>query len=327
MKCACKKLEKRSVKNLNCVACSIDSDDIFYYQKKVLIKEFNPEFENLSFLYRNIIGKVIRRFLCLKFFSILIGRYFDSLHSIRSIEPFIKKYSLDMTDYEKVNYKSFNEFFVRKLCKGARDIDNRQNSLISPCDGKLFILPVINEKSIFYCKELKFNFDEFVGGREKAQQFIGGSLMIFRLAPYDYHRFHFPIDCIPANVVPINGKLESVNPFVYKQGIQVLTKNERHSILLRSESFGLMLMIAVGALCVGKIVETYLPNEPVFKGDEAGYFMFGGSTITLIVPPLTIIFDNEFIEHSKQGFETAVKMGQRIGELQPNVSFHRKEHV
>lgn len=290
--------------------------EIFYYQNETLVQEVNPEFTKLTFLYAHPLGRLVRQILKFKMLSKVIGRYYDSPRSVRSIEKFIKQYNINMTDYEQKTYVSFNDFFARKLKSGVRVIDTNPNIITSPCDGKLFVIPNITSNATFYLKELPFNLDRFLGSATRAERYTGGTLMIFRLAPYDYHRFHFPIDCIATQVQSINGKLESVNPFVYKQGIQVLTENERHLIELQTMHHGPILMIPVGAFCVGKIIETYQPNQYVKKGDEAGYFMFGGSTVVLVIPPGKIKLEQRFIEHSAQGFETAVSMGQAIGSLQ-----------
>lgn len=289
---------------------------IFYYQDGKLIQETNPELGKLTFFYTNPIGQFIRQFMKLRAFSKIVGCYYDSKRSTRSIEPFIKQYALDMSEYEEKTYTSFNDFFARKLKTEARTIDTRSSVVASPCDGKLFVIPNISNTVTFYLKDLPFNLEKFVGNAQQAQQYEGGTLMIFRLAPYDYHRFHFPIDCTPSQAIVINGTLESVNPVAYKSGIQVLTENERHLIELKSQNHGTALMFPVGAMCVGKITETYTAEAEVKKGDESGFFSFGGSTIVLLFPPGKITLPDQFIKHSALGLETAVKMGEPVADFQ-----------
>jgi phosphatidylserine decarboxylase len=113
--------------------------------------------------------------------------------------------------------------------------------------------------------------------------------------------------------IVIPGIFDSVNPLVYNAGYQPLLSNERHIIKLHTEKFDTVLMIPVGAMLVGKIVETYVPQKCVVKGDEAGYFAFGGSTIVLLFKQKIIMPDALFLENSLRGCETVVKMGQAVG--------------
>ena len=140
-------------------------------------------------------------------------------------------------------------------------------------------------------------------------------MMLFRLAPYDYHRFHFPVDCFATKSKNINGILESVNPIVYKSGIQPLTENERQIIILKNDVFGEIVVVLVGAMFVGKIVQTYLPDKNYKKGEEIGYFEFGGSSIVVLVKKDALKIKENFIKNSQEGFETEVKMGQSINEF------------
>ena len=147
-----------------------------------------------------------------------------------------------------------------------------------------------------------------------AKKYEGGTLLIFRLAPYDYHRFYFPFDCIPGLIVKIKGKYDSVNPIVFKSGYQPITENKRHLIILKTKNFGEVAMVPVGAICVGKIIETFTENQDYDKGDEAGYFSFGGSTVVLAFEKGKVSIDPKFVEHSKAGYETQVLFGERIGQ-------------
>ena len=137
-------------------------------------------------------------------------------------------------------------------------------------------------------------------------------MLLFRLAPQDYHRFHFPFDCVPSKVKFIHGKLESVNPVVYQSGVQPLTENERHLITLNSQNFGHVQFVPVGAMVVGKIVETFTPNLFYNKGAEAGYFAFGGSSIVMIFKKYEIKVADKILHNSQNNIETAIKMGQPV---------------
>lgn len=244
------------------------------------------------------------------------GTFYDSRKSISHIAPFVDTYDISMDDFivPTGGYQSFNDFFIRKLKPDTRSIDRSAHTITAPADSKVYVIANISTDTTFFVKHLPFNLEKFLGSADLAQQYRDGTLMIFRLAPYDYHRFHFPVDCTPSAPHTIPGKFESVNPISFKSGIQPLTENERQITYLATEKFDTIAMVAVGAMMVGKIVPTFNPHNVYKKGDEAGYFAFGGSTVVLLFKKGTIKPLPLFLQHSSQGIETAVLMGQTIGE-------------
>ena len=153
---------------------------------------------------------------------------------------------------------------------------------------------------------------KFLGNDQAAKRFDGGALMVFRLAPYHYHRFHFPFDCVPGLARRISGGLDSVNPVVYKNGHMPLLENERILTFLQSERFGSVAMVSVGALAVGRITNLYDHGGKYKKGDEMGYFSFGGSTIVLLFEKDKICINEKILENSTQNIETSVLMGEGL---------------
>lgn len=287
-----------------------------YYQNQTLITEKNPTFDGLIFLYKNWFGRLIRPLATNKFIAYLIGRYQNSPHSRHQIADFIRRFGVDMTDaLQRVDqYTCFNDFFTRKLNPGTRPIDSTPHGLVSPADSKLFVIPVLTEQTTFFVKQHTFDLKRFLGSADLAQTFAGGTLLQFRLAPADYHRFHFPASGIITYHERINGILESVNPFVFIQGYQPLTENERQVIILETEEFGPLAIIIVGATLVGSINFTYDKAAQYHtKGDEMGYFAFGGSTVVVLTQPGVLATQDIFIKHSNEGYETAVQMGQLVG--------------
>lgn len=289
---------------------------IAYYQEQELVIETNPAFNLLRFLYTHPVGKALKIFLTRRWLCRAAGSYHNSHRSTKDITPFIKQHHINMDDFVQPadGYQSFNDFFTRTLKPHARPIDQDPNIITSPADAKIYIVPNISTDTLFFVKHKPFNLAKFLGNAELAEQYKNGMLIIFRLAPYDYHRFHFPADGIPSSPQTIRGAFESVNPISLKSGVQPLTENERQIVLLKTDFFDTIAMVAVGAMMVGKIVHTFTPNIACKKGDEAGYFAFGGSTIVLLFKHNTIKPLPLLLQHSLQGFETAVKMGQAIGE-------------
>lgn len=292
------------------------AEHIMYYRGDRLVTEINPARSYLQFLYQCFLGRITRVLLSCRLVARLAGIYKDSALSRHEIEPFIKTYDIAMHEYQipEAGYGSFNEFFIRAFRPGVRQINNNPLLITSPADAKVYIIPNITTESVFFVKHQPFNLEQFLGSVSLAQEYAHGLLMIFRLAPYDYHRFHFPVDCVPSAPRVINGCLESVNPTAFKAGIQPLITNQRELILLKTERFDTIAMIPVGAMMVGKIVQTYTPNLAYKKGAETGYFAFGGSTVVLLFKPGVIDPIDTFIRHSLQGLETAVKMGEAINQ-------------
>lgn len=269
----------------------------------------------LSFLYTNSIGKMVRTCLTKPWASSLAGWFCDRKVSSWWIPSFVKTYQIDMNEAQKpiATYATFNEFFIRKLKPDVRQFDTHPNAVISPADGTIFVLTPISQTMHFPVKECHFNLATFLGDARLAQEYEGGTLILLRLAPWDYHRFHFPIACIPSRAQRIKGSYESVNPIAYMCGVQPLTQNERHVMILNTDHFDTVCMVSVGALFVGAIKETYIPQKKYTKGDEAGYFCFGGSTAVLVFKKDTIMLCQDYVEHSQQGKEMPIKMGRTIG--------------
>ncbi len=270
---------------------------------------------SLHFLYKNTVGKIVRSCLTKPWASSLAGWMCDKRFSAYYIKPFINTYAINMHESENpiAHFKTFNEFFIRRLNPTARPFDNHPATVISPADGTLMVIENISQNMLFPVKESKFDLTTFLGDQKLAQEFEGGTLLLFRLAPWDYHRFHFPITCTPSKATRIKGIFESVHPLAYFSGIQPLTQNERHLTLLKTDHFGEVAMLSVGALFVGAIKETYIADSKHKKGDEAGYFCFGGSTIVLVFKKNTLKIKPEYIQSTKKGIETPLKMGTTIG--------------
>ena len=291
-------------------------EPVRYYRNNVLVEEYNPSFGLLNFLYSKKLGIFTRMILRRHWVAKLLGRYYNSTRSCKHIAPFIQQFNIEMSEFlvPSQGYQSFNEFFIRPFKPGARIIAQSPHGAIAPSDCKVYAIPNITTNTHFFVKHQLFNLEQFLGSSQLAQTFQSGTLFMFRLAPYDYHRFHFPVDCTPSKPSVIKGILESVNPLVFYRGIQPLITNERHCILLETNTHGTVAMIPVGAMMVGSIQYTYTAHKHYKKGDETGFFAFGGSTVVLLFKQNTITPRADFIKNSLQGFETAVTMGEAINE-------------
>ncbi|MDP1587247.1 MAG: phosphatidylserine decarboxylase [Prosthecobacter sp.] len=244
-------------------------------------------------------------------FSRWYGSRMDAPASRAKISPFLATYGVDTGEFADSpdSFRTFNEFFYRKLKPQARPIASGENEIAFPADGRHLVLPDIAACGDFFIKGTRFDLVALLGDAALAQRFARGSMLISRLCPVDYHRFHFPFSGVPGTAKQINGPLYSVSPIALRKRPSILWENKREITALRTPSLGDALLLEVGATCVGSIVQTYTPEVAITKGDEKGYFRFGGSCFITIFEPGKIRFSDDLIEHSHAGREVYARMG------------------
>ena len=271
----------------------------------------------LAFLYSDTFFSKIFLVLLSKlpFFSRFYGFLQKRKFSKKKILPFIRQYDVKAEEFEKKieEYKSFNDFFIRKLKKKARHIAEGEDVAVLPADGRYMVFQNINLSDGFYVKGAKFDLYSFLQDKSLAAKYHKGSMVIARLCPTDYHRFHFPFDCFAAQPRRINGYLYSVNPLAVRKNINIFSENKRVITLLETDNFADVLYIEVGATNVGSICMSFIPNTRNKKGEEKGYFALGGSSIVLLFEENKIKFDKDLIINSEKRIETKANFGQSLG--------------
>lgn len=276
----------------------------------------------LWLLYRSWLSRPLRFLLTRGLANRLASWWYSSRLSRWRIARFVKQHAINTQECTQPlrSYQSFNDFFTRRLHKDARPIDKTPRTLACPADGSALVIPQLTDTVDLYIKNQSFCLPSLVGDAQRAAPYQNGSLMVVRLAPHDYHRFHMPVGGTITHLQTIGGRYESVDPYAYRRTIPLL-ENKRAIFEIRTPDGQKLLLVAVGALCVGSIVTTYNPrNNYQVKGGEIGYFSFGGSTMVLITPPQRLHFHNTLLKHSAQGFETTVRTGQAIGQWQPHAT-------
>lgn len=270
----------------------------------------------LNWSYSSPVGiGLLELLLKKKLFSKLYGYYCDTKISSRKIKGFIETLHIDMSIYDKTydQYSSFNEFFIRTLNSNARIIPKDNNALISPCDGKISAYQDINLNNLVQIKGFTYSLKELLQDNETYKLYQGGTCLIFRLCPTDYHRFHFVDDGVCGDTTKINGHYYSVNPIALKNVKKLFCQNKREWSIFHSDNFDDIIYMEVGATCVGSIIQNYNPNTKIKKGEEKGYFKFGGSTVILFLKKDTVKINEDLLAQTQLGFETAVAMGEEIG--------------
>ncbi len=279
--------------------------------EKTKRQTYNEGFnKSLSFLYKTRIGRTCLKFLVKPSVSKISGRFLNTKISSKMIKGFVKKNNIDLSEYESRRFTSYNDFFTRKIAQGKRTIAKDKNAFIAPCDAKLSVYN-ISDTSVFNIKDSYYTISDLLDGNELYKEYSNGLCLIFRLSVDDYHRYCYIDNGTKSTNTFIAGELHTVQPIAL-ENYNIYKRNCREYTILHTENFNDVVQIEVGALIVGKIVNFH--EEYAFqKGEEKGMFEFGGSTIVLLVKENIVDVDEDIIENSKQGLETIVKYGERIG--------------
>lgn len=277
-----------------------------------LVTEKIPGEKWLLWLYDNPAGQLtLEALVKRKIVSTIYGRMMDSPRSARKIGPFVREYNIDLSICQTHDFRTFNDFFTRKLKPEDRPVDRDSGVVVSPDDGRLLAYQDMNDQD-FIIKGMRFDIATFLQDTLLARKFKHGSLIVIRLSPSDYHRFHFPVDGTVVLEKPIKGTYYSVNPLALRKKAGLLCENKRDYTIIYSGLFGTVVMAEVGATLVGSIIQTF-QGASVVRGEEKGYFKFGGSTVVLLFEQGTIIIDRDLLINTSNHLETYVHMGERIG--------------
>lgn len=264
----------------------------------------------LARLYDTLGGRFILKFLVMPAVSKAAGAFMDSPLSVPLIKKFIKKHNLDTSDYIMKKFRSYNDFFTRKIKPEKRPIDYRSDHLISPCDSKLSVYR-IQKNSIFKIKDSLYKISDLLANEFLARRYDGGYCFIYRLEVDDYHRYCYIDDGQKTENFFIDGELHTVNPIALKH-YNIYKRNCREYTVMHTDNFGDVVHMEVGALMVGRICNHH--GEYYFvKGEEKGLFRFGGSTIVQLFEKDRIRPDRDILRNTREGFETVVHYGEKTG--------------
>jgi len=235
--------------------------------------------------------------------------------SRRDVQPFIDRYGLDVSEFLKrpEEFTSFNDFFVRELRPGARPVDAAAEAVVFPADGRHLGFADVSRVDAIVAKGQSFDLPALLGDAALAERHRGGAVVVSRLCPLDYHRFHFPAAGVPGPARELPGPLYSVNPLALRRRIRILFENRRSVTRVDSDRLGLVTLVEVGASCVGSIVQTYVPLLPVATGEQKGYFQFGGSSMITLFEPGRIRLADDLLEQTAAGLELFARTGDRLG--------------
>lgn len=276
----------------------------------VLTQGADSQDKMLTKLYGSRLGRMTLKVLTAPWISKTAGWFLSTGASRMFIKSFVKNHGIDLTQFEGAPYRSYNDFFSRRIRPELRPVDMDPAHFVSPADSKLTVLP-ITRNGCFTLKQTPYTVTSLLRDEALAAEYEGGWALIFRLCVDDYHRYCYPVDGEKGTNHFIPGVLHTVNP-IANDFYPIYKENSREYTVIRNDRFGEVLMMEVGALLVGRIVNHH-QAAAVRRGEEKGYFQFGGSTVVLLVKADTLQIDADILENSRDGIETLVKFGEKVG--------------
>ncbi len=263
----------------------------------------------LRFLYHTVPGRIVLRLLIARWVSKLCGAFLNSRLSKPLISKFVRQNGIDLSQFESDNFRCFNDCFCRKIKEGGRPIPTDPQVLFSPCDGLLSAYRIQGD-TVLPVKQSAYTVASLLRNEELAQRYQDGVCLVFRLCVNHYHRYSYPATGIKGDNIFLKGKLHTVRPIALET-CPVFVENCREYTVINTEHFGQLVQMEVGAMLVGKI-KNHHGAGPVTRGDEKGMFLYGGSTIILLLEKDAVSVKEEFFTATAKGEETAIQMGENL---------------
>ena len=268
--------------------------------------------DTLHFLYHTAPGRMLLKPLCSRGLSRLCGAFLDSRPSKLLIPLFLKKAGIDTSEYEMEGFRCFNDCFCRRVKPGRRPVELSEEMMISPSDGRLSVWP-IEEGVVIPVKQSRFTVEGMLRDRKLAERYRGGLCLVYRLSVDHYHRYGYAESGRKSRNRFISGILHTVQPIALAQK-PVFMENCREYTCIKTKQAGVLVQMEVGAMLVGRIRNWETEPADVVRGEEKGTFLYGGSTIIVLVEPGKVDILPEILEASARGEETNVRCGQAVGQ-------------
>ena len=304
----------------------MSSKQITYFNRYTQRKEIELVYGDgaIRFIYDNWFGRILAPIVASKLVSQLYGWYQDWSISRRKVAPFVNKFSIDLDIYKsgsipaenkQHSYKNFNEFFIREFEANQRTFVADKSKMPAFCEARYFGHAAIDDEVEIPVKGQLLKSKDLLGGSDWSLSFADGPLLVARLCPVDYHRYHYPFDGDTLDSFAIPGQLHSVNPLALKSKPEIFIVNERRASILQTQDFGKLAFIEVGAAMVGKIVQSHDESQAHNQGDQKGYFLFGGSTVVMLGEKGRWRPSADILSNTQTGIETYLHLGEEVAEL------------
>lgn len=266
----------------------------------------------LRFLYDTLPGRIVLRAVTCRGISKACGAFLDSSLSRPMILGFANKNDIRLSDYHCEQLRCFNDFFSRKIRAGLRPISAAPDELIAPCDGLLSAYH-ISAGTVLPIKQSAYTIEALLGADPVAQLYVGGTCLVFRLCVGHYHRYCYLDDGQKSDNVFLPGQLHTVRPIALDR-LPVFVRNCREYTVMQTTHFGTVTQVEVGALLVGKIQNHHASGQ-FSRGQEKGMFLYGGSTIVVLLEPGQGRVQERFFRATVHGQETPVQLGQGLSAI------------
>ena len=264
----------------------------------------------LKFLYRHGAGRIVLRVLSSRIVSKCAGLFLDSSLSKGLIKRFLKRYEISLEECEPEEFRCFNDCFCRKVREDRRPVDRTPEALIAPCDGLLSAYRMKRDQ-VIPVKQSRFSLKSLLAGDEIYREYEDGVCLVFRLCVNHYHRYCYVDSGVKGKNYFIEGKLHTVRPVALCE-LPVFTENCREYTIIDTENFGRVVQMEVGAMLVGRIMN-YHEKQKVSRGQEKGRFLYGGSTVIVLLKKDAVQLPHCLFQATEAGLETPVKLGEKIG--------------
>ena len=264
----------------------------------------------LVFLYRTVPGRMLLKLLIGRGLSRAAGRILSSPVSRPLIAPFIRKNGIDLTDYAEEDYACFNDFFCRRIRPERRPLPADPAELMAPCDGLLSAYR-ISDGMVLPIKQSRYSVSELLGMDAAARRVRDGGCSVFRLCVDNCPRYCYVDDGQKGPNVFLPGVLHTVRPIAL-ESVPVFVRNCREYTIMETAHFGTVAQIEIGALLVGRI-DNRDDAASIRRGEEKGRFLYGGSTVVLLLEKDRVSVDEALFTATANGIETPVVMGQVLG--------------
>jgi phosphatidylserine decarboxylase len=240
-----------------------------------------------------------------------LGSFLDTTQSAKGLETFYDDPRYRINDYIKApsGWLTFNQFFARHIKPGQRPVDGLcdDSVIVSPADSVFLEQWKIDENSTVTTKGLKWSVLQLLDGSPYRERFQGGTFIQSYLSPYDYHRFHVPVRGVVKEARKIQGKValtvykKEDGSLAVKDELGYQFTQERALIVMESPR-GLVAVVPVGMGIVSSVNLTAAAGRTLAKGEEFGYFAFGGSDIiVLFEAAMNVRMTTEAGKHYNQG--------------------------
>lgn len=207
-------------------------------------------------------------------------------------------------DADHLGFTSWNDFFTRRLTDGARPVAAPDDDavIVNACESTPYrIATDVRESSRFWLKDQPYSLHDLLAGDESVARLVGGTVYQAFLSATDYHRWHSPVAGTVVRAFTVGGTYYSEADAEGSDAddapdsqAYLAHVSARAVVVIEADdpAIGLVAFVGVGMLEVSSCIldGAVVSGNHLGKGDELGYFQFGGSTHCLVFEPGAVDF-------------------------------------